>query len=183
MGETLDGLALRMWTEDALAEEERLPAPRSLDEIARDPQVAEALRHGAAFAIVPLLIETGRSAKANLSMGVWSFAAIAEAVAARGLTRSAVLSSAARSFRAVIGTNIDIDDGNCPTNGQSEPAVCSSHNRIASSKMLLVSLPLLCLQRVKARISRQRRKQHPSSGCWRRKRIDDFDSLYHLSAV
>ena len=102
MGETLDGLlqtaqeALRMWTEDALAEEERLPAPRSLDEIARDPQVAEALRHGAAFAIVPLLIETGRSVKANLSMGAWSLAAIDDAVAARGLTRSAVLSSAAR---------------------------------------------------------------------------------------
>lgn len=102
MRETLDGLlqtaqeALRMWTEDALAEEERLPAPRSLDEIARDPQVAEALRHGAAFAIVPLLIETGRSAKANLSMGAWSLAAIDDAAAARGLTRSAVLSSAAR---------------------------------------------------------------------------------------
>ena len=50
MGETLDELpqnaqeALRMWAEDALAEEEPLPAPRSLDEIARDPQVAEALR-------------------------------------------------------------------------------------------------------------------------------------------
>ncbi|MGA9266835.1 MAG: type II toxin-antitoxin system HicB family antitoxin [Rhodomicrobium sp.] len=104
MREILDGLlqtaqeALRMWTEDALAEEERLPAPRSrsLDEIARDPQVAEALRHGAAFAIVPLLIETGRSAKANLSMGALSLAAIDDAAAARGLTRSAVLSSAAR---------------------------------------------------------------------------------------
>ena len=89
MGETLDGLlqtaqeALRMWTEDALAEEERLPAPRSLDEIARDPQVADALRHGAAFAIVPLLIETGRSVKANLSMGAWSLAAIDDAFASR----------------------------------------------------------------------------------------------------
>ncbi len=95
MREILDGLlqtaqeALRMSTEDALAEEERLPAPRSLDEIARDPQVAEALRHGAAFAIVPLLIETG-------SMGALSLAAIDDAAAARGLTRSAVLSSAAR---------------------------------------------------------------------------------------
>jgi predicted RNase H-like HicB family nuclease len=102
MGETLDGLlqnaqeALRMWAQDALAEEERLAVPRSLDEIARDPQVTDALRHGAAFAIVPLLIESGRSVKANLSMDAWLLAAIDDAAAARGLTRSAFLSSAAR---------------------------------------------------------------------------------------
>ena len=70
MGETLDELlqnaqeALRMWAEDALADEEPLPTPRSFDEIAKDPQVAEALKQGAALAIVPLLIETGRSVKA-----------------------------------------------------------------------------------------------------------------------
>jgi hypothetical protein len=69
--------------------EERLPAPRSLDEIARDSQVAGALRRGAAFAIVPLLLETGRSVKANLSMDAWLLAAIDDAAAARGLTRSA----------------------------------------------------------------------------------------------
>jgi predicted RNase H-like HicB family nuclease len=109
MGETLDGLlqnaqeALGMWAEDALAQEEHLPAPRSLDEIARDPQVAESLRHGAAFAIVPLLIETGRSVKVNLSMDSWLLAAIDDAAAARGLTRSAFLLSAAREEIAAEG--------------------------------------------------------------------------------
>ena len=102
MGETLDELlqnaqeALRMWAEDALADEEPLPFPRSFEEIAKEPEVAEALKHGAALAIVPLLIETGRSVKANLSMDAWLLAAIDDAAAARGLTRSAFLSSAAR---------------------------------------------------------------------------------------
>ena len=62
MGETLDVLlqnaqeALRMWAEDALAADEPLPVPRSFEEIAKEPEVAEALKHGAALAIVPLLI-------------------------------------------------------------------------------------------------------------------------------
>lgn len=69
MGTTLDELlqnaqeALRMWAEDALADGEALPAPRSFDDIAKEPEVAEALRQGAALAIVPLLIETGRPVK------------------------------------------------------------------------------------------------------------------------
>ena len=109
MGGTLDELlqnaqeALRMWAEDALADEESSPPPRSFNEIANDPEVAEALKHGAALAIVPLLIETGRSVKANLSMDSWLLAAIDDAAAARGLTRSAFLSSAAREKIAAEG--------------------------------------------------------------------------------
>ena len=64
--------------------------PEALMKLLETRRLAEALRHGAAFAIVPLLIETGRSAKANFSMGALSLAAIADAAAARGLTRSAV---------------------------------------------------------------------------------------------
>ena len=102
MGETVDSLllnaqeALRMWAEDAAADGEPLPAPRSFVEVAKDPDVAAALKKGAALAIVPLLIESGRPVKANLSLDAWLLAAIDEAAAARGLTRSAFLSSAAR---------------------------------------------------------------------------------------
>ncbi len=102
MASTLDGLlrnaqeALRLWAEDAAADGEALPMPRGFDEIAREPEVAEALKNGAALAIVPLLIETGRAVKANLSLDAWLLAAIDDAAAARGLTRSAFLSSAAR---------------------------------------------------------------------------------------
>ena len=67
--------------------------PEALTKLLETRRLAEALRHGAAFAIVPLLIETGRSVKANLSMGAWSLAAIDDAAAARGLTGAAVLSN------------------------------------------------------------------------------------------
>ena len=109
MGATVDELlqnaqeALRMWAEDALADGETLPAPRSFDDIAKEPDVAEALKQGAALAIVPLLIETGRPVKANLSLDAWLLSAIDEAAAARGLTRFAFLSSAAREKIAAEG--------------------------------------------------------------------------------
>ena len=109
MGTSVDDLllkaqeALRMWAEDALADGEALPAPRGFEEIAKEPEVAAALREGAALAIVPLLIETGRPVKANLSLDAWLLAAIDDAAAARGLTRSAFLSSAAREKIAAEG--------------------------------------------------------------------------------
>jgi len=43
-----------------------------------------------------LLLDTGRPAKANLSIDAWLLAAIDEAAKARGLTRSALLATAAR---------------------------------------------------------------------------------------
>jgi hypothetical protein len=43
----------------------------------------EVAKVAAALAIVPLLIESGRSVKANLSLDAWLLAAIDEAAAAR----------------------------------------------------------------------------------------------------
>jgi predicted RNase H-like HicB family nuclease len=109
MGNTLDELlrnaqeALRLWAEDAIADGERVPEPRGFDDVYADPKVAAAVREGAALAIVPLLIESGRSVKANLSLDAGLLAAIDDAAAARGLTRSAFLSSAAREKIAVEG--------------------------------------------------------------------------------
>jgi hypothetical protein len=54
--------------------------------------VAAALAHGAVLAIVPLVLDAGRPVKATSR---WTLA-IDEAAAARGLTRSAFLASAAR---------------------------------------------------------------------------------------
>jgi predicted RNase H-like HicB family nuclease len=88
--------AVRLWAEDALADGEKLPKPRSIEALRADPDVAAALAEGAALAIVPLILDAGRPAKANLSLDVGLLAAIDEAAAARGLTRSAFLASAAR---------------------------------------------------------------------------------------
>lgn len=88
--------AIRLWAEDAIAEGEEVPAPRSAERLRADPEVAQAVAEGAALAIVPLLLDAGRPAKANLSIDAGLLTAIDEAAAARGLTRSAFLASAAR---------------------------------------------------------------------------------------
>lgn len=88
--------AVRLWAEDAHADGEALPRPRAADALRRDADVAAALERGAALAIVPLLLDSGRPAKANLSLDAGLLAAIDEAAAAHGLTRSAFMASAAR---------------------------------------------------------------------------------------
>jgi hypothetical protein len=70
--------------------------PRSIEALRADHEAAAALAKGAALAIVPLVLDAGRPAKANLSLDAGLLAAIDEAAAARGLTRSAFLASAAR---------------------------------------------------------------------------------------
>lgn len=109
MGETTDEAlrkaqdALRLWAEDAIADGEGLPQPRSIDGVRADPAVVEELADGAALAIVPLVLDVARPAKANLSLDAGLLAAIDEAAAARGLTRSAFLASAAREKIAAEG--------------------------------------------------------------------------------
>jgi len=70
--------AVRLWIEDAEADGEKLPRPRTLEALRADPEIAAALAEGAAIAIVPVL------------------QAIDEAAEAHGLTRSAFIASAAR---------------------------------------------------------------------------------------
>jgi predicted RNase H-like HicB family nuclease len=88
--------AVRLWAEDAIADGEALPPPRSLEDIRSDRKVVRAVAEGAALAVVPLVIDSGRLARANLSIDEWMLTAIDEAARARGLTRSAFLVSAAR---------------------------------------------------------------------------------------
>jgi hypothetical protein len=55
---------------------------------------ADAIASASVLAIVPLVRDAGRPVKANLSLDAGLLAAIEEAAAARGLTRSAFLASA-----------------------------------------------------------------------------------------
>ena len=88
--------AVRLWAEDALADGEALPRARTAEQLRADPEVTEAIANGAALAIVPLLLDAGRPAKANLSIDAGLLAAIDDAAQEHGLTRSAFLASAAR---------------------------------------------------------------------------------------
>jgi predicted RNase H-like HicB family nuclease len=88
--------AMRLWAEDAIADGEEVPQPRSAETLRDDPEIVRALASGAALAIVPLVLDAGRPAKANLSIDAGLLAAIDEAAKAHHLTRSAFLASAAR---------------------------------------------------------------------------------------
>lgn len=102
MGKTVDAALLsaagaaRAWAEDALADGEKLPLPSSIDSIRRRSDVIEALNEGAALAVVPLVLDSSRPARANLSLDAGLLEAIDEAAKAKGLTRSAFIASAAR---------------------------------------------------------------------------------------
>jgi predicted RNase H-like HicB family nuclease len=88
--------AVTLWIEDARADGENIPPPRPAEKLRADPEVAAALARGGVLAYVPLVLDSGRPVKANLSLDAGLLDAIDEAAERRGLTRSAFLASAAR---------------------------------------------------------------------------------------
>lgn len=102
MGETMDKAvqnavaALAEWSSDVIADGGKLDAPRSIDELRRDPEVLEALSEGAGFVVIPLVLNSGKPARVNISMDTGLLEAIDESAERFGLTRSAFLATAAR---------------------------------------------------------------------------------------
>lgn len=88
--------AAKAWAEDALADGEKLPSPSTGDDLRADRDIARALKDGAALMVVPVILDAGRPARANLSLDAGLLQAIDEAAQARGLTRSSFIASAAR---------------------------------------------------------------------------------------
>lgn len=99
---TLDGTlpmaieAARLWAESMASAGNPIPEPRGLETLRNDPDYAEAFADGAIVMLVPLLLDAGRAARANISMDAGLLASIDEAAGARGITRSAFLAGAAR---------------------------------------------------------------------------------------
>lgn len=88
--------AMRVWVLGAREDGQDIPPPRDMAALKADPEVAEALREGSALVVIPLLIDSGRPAKANLSLDSGLLEAIDEAASASGLTRSSFMATAAR---------------------------------------------------------------------------------------
>jgi HicB_like antitoxin of bacterial toxin-antitoxin system len=96
MGRTLDeALQHAMEAASEWAQAVPAPPPRLLEALRDDPDVKAALADGAVLAIVPLILEGGKPAKANISLDARTLQAIDEGPAAHGLTRSAFMASAA----------------------------------------------------------------------------------------
>jgi predicted RNase H-like HicB family nuclease len=90
--------ALRDWVEVTEEAGEQVPAPQALERLRRRRDVAKALEEGAMLASVPLVRQTGKPIKANLSLDSGILAAIDEEAARRRLTRSAFVELLAREL-------------------------------------------------------------------------------------
>jgi predicted RNase H-like HicB family nuclease len=88
--------ALAEWISDELADGRQAPEPRPAEVLLRDRDVMAAVKNGAVLASVPLLLDTGKLARANISLDSGLLADIDEAARQRGVTRSAFLAAAAR---------------------------------------------------------------------------------------
>ena len=104
MGKTMDDAlanaaeALRDWVEVTEESGAKVPRPRALEALRRDPEVKSALASGAGIATVPLVLETGKPVKANLSIDSGVLAAIDEEAERRNLTRSSFVELLARAM-------------------------------------------------------------------------------------
>ena len=87
--------ALSEWAADEAAEGRGPTKPRSYRQILKSGDFPQ-LGKGGMVATLPLLRESGKLARANVSMDAGLLASIDEAASARGLTRSSFLASAAR---------------------------------------------------------------------------------------
>lgn len=93
--------ALREWMADYVADGRVPPVARSLEALRDDPAADADVAWSAA--LVPLLLDAGRSVRANISIDAGLLEQIDEAAKRRGLTRSAFLASAAREKIAAQG--------------------------------------------------------------------------------
>lgn len=88
--------ALAEWVSDVTLADGVVPPPRDAASIMADPDVQTLIGAGGVLVMVPLLLDTGRPAKANISMDSGLLADIDEAARRMGVTRSAFLAAAAR---------------------------------------------------------------------------------------
>ena len=108
MGETVDDAlfnaaeALREFDADVAGAGGVIANPRSAEALRADLEVADALRAGASLASVPLVRQSARSVKANLSLNAGVLAAIDAEAARLGVSRSALVETMAR--RALAST-------------------------------------------------------------------------------
>jgi len=100
MGETEEEVidnateALAEWAADVMADGGTLATPRSYAELMKTGEYDSGA--GGMVVPIPLLLETGRLARANISLDAGLLADIDEAAARRGVTRSAFLAAAAK---------------------------------------------------------------------------------------
>ena len=92
--------SLRDWVEATEALGVHVPHPRPIEALRRDKDIAAALAGGAFLATVPLICQSGKPVKANLSLDSGILEAIDAEAKRRKLTRSAFVETLAREALA-----------------------------------------------------------------------------------
>jgi predicted RNase H-like HicB family nuclease len=88
--------ALREWAAEIHTEGAQLPKAHTMAEILADPENGPELRASESSVLIPLLLDAGRTVRANVTFDAGLLDAIDAEAERRGLTRSAFLASAAR---------------------------------------------------------------------------------------
>ncbi len=88
--------ALAEWASDELADGRQLAAPRSYLELLKSGEYDLGNGKGGMIATIPLILETGKVARANISIDAGLLTSIDEEASRQGITRSAFLAAAAR---------------------------------------------------------------------------------------
>lgn len=86
--------ALSEWVADELADGREAPQARSYVQLLKSNEYG--LGQGGMIATIPLVLDTGKSTRVNISMDKGLLATIDEAAGRQGLTRSSFLAAAAR---------------------------------------------------------------------------------------
>ena len=86
--------ALSEWASDEIADGRELPGPSSYIQLLKSG--AYGLGEGGLIATIPLILETGRTTRANISIDVGLLTSLDEAATRLGVTRSAFLAAAVR---------------------------------------------------------------------------------------
>ncbi|MER8750421.1 type II toxin-antitoxin system HicB family antitoxin [Mesorhizobium sp. M1050] len=86
--------AVREWVEARATKHLQLPVSRTVAQLLLQDELDTAA--GESAVMIPVLIDSGRPVRANLSLDAGLLAAIDEEAGRRGLTRSAFIASAAR---------------------------------------------------------------------------------------
>lgn len=89
-------MALSDIAELTIADGDKLPDARSAADVMRDEWVADALAKGDVLVGIPLIVEEGRTTRANISLDAGLLRAIDDSAKERGLTRSAFIASTMR---------------------------------------------------------------------------------------
>ncbi|TJV40729.1 MAG: ribbon-helix-helix protein, CopG family [Mesorhizobium sp.] len=88
--------ALAEWVADEISDGRSAPRARRIEELLADAEIRGALGEGAVLAAIPLVMDAGRLARANISMDAGLLAEIDDTANRLGVTRSAFIAAAAR---------------------------------------------------------------------------------------